>query len=105
MDDDIDMDFDEDITTLMEPKGRGGRDSKVGSSSRFPPIIPPVVAPVPAKQPTKKPANKDLAMILERQRLFKEAALNAKKEGNTNVALVYLRHAKVLADFFHIRFE
>jgi hypothetical protein len=107
MDDDIDMDFDEDITTLMEPKGRGGvnRDSKVGSSSRFPPIIPPVVAPVPVKQPAKKPANKDLAMILERQRLFKEAALNAKKEGNTNVALVYLRHAKVLADFFHIRFE
>lgn len=101
MDDDIDMDFDEDITTLMEPKGRGAgnRDSKAGSSSRFPTIIPPVVAPVPAKQPAKKPANKDLAMILERQRLFKEAALNAKREGNTNVALVYLRHAKVLAIF------
>ena len=100
MDDDIDMDFDEDISTLMESKGRGvNRDSKAGSSSRFPTIIPPVVAPVPAKQPAKKPANKDLAMILERQRLFKEAALDAKKEGNTNVALVYLRHAKVLEIF------
>ena len=73
----------------------------VGSSSRIPFIRPPVVAPILAKQPAKKPANKDLAIILERQRLFKEAALNAKKEGNTNVALVYLRHAKVLAEFFH----
>lgn len=48
---------------------------------------------------TKRPAvttsnNKELAVILERQRLFKEAALKAKQEGNTSVALVYLRHAK-----------
>jgi hypothetical protein len=39
--------------------------------------------------------SKELAIITERQRLFKEAALQAKKEGNVNVALVYLKHAKV----------
>ena len=35
-----------------------------------------------------------MQILLERQRLFKEAALKAKHEGNTSVALVYLRHAK-----------
>ena len=40
-------------------------------------------------------ANKNLLIVQERQRLFKEAALKAKQEGNTSVALVYLRHAKV----------
>jgi coiled-coil and C2 domain-containing protein 1 len=38
--------------------------------------------------------NKELTIILERQRLFKEAALKAKQDGNQKVALVYLRHAK-----------
>lgn len=38
--------------------------------------------------------NKNLQIILERQKLFKEAALKAKQEGNTSVALVYLRHSK-----------
>lgn len=52
-------------------------------------------AQVKPQPSSKKPASKELAAILERQRLFKEAALQAKKDGNTNVALVYLRHAKV----------
>jgi len=38
--------------------------------------------------------SKELTIILERQRLFREAALKAKQDGNTSVALVYLRHAK-----------
>jgi hypothetical protein len=42
----------------------------------------------------KKPASKELSILVERQRLFKEAAVQAKKDGNTNVALVYLRHSK-----------
>jgi hypothetical protein len=38
--------------------------------------------------------SKELTVILERQRLFREAALKAKQDGNQSVALVYLRHAK-----------
>ncbi len=43
----------------------------------------------------KQVQTKELTIILERQRLFKEAALKAKQDGNVKVALVYLRHAKV----------
>jgi len=42
-----------------------------------------------------KEQNKELSILLERQQLFKEAALVAKKNGNVDVALVYLRHSKV----------
>lgn len=38
--------------------------------------------------------SKHIQILQERQRLFKEAALKAKQDGNTSVALVYLRHAK-----------
>lgn len=44
--------------------------------------------------PKRSNASKELKILEERQRLFKEAALQAKKEGNVNVALVYLRNAK-----------
>ncbi|RNA04241.1 coiled-coil and C2 domain-containing 1-like [Brachionus plicatilis] len=47
------------------------------------------------KSPSKKSnSSKELNILEERQRLFKEAALEAKKQGNINVALAYLRNAK-----------
>lgn len=62
---------------------------------------PAVVQQQQVRQPVKpvspvkpKTQSKELSIILERQRLFKEAALKAKQEGNTSVAIVYLRHAK-----------
>ena len=55
-------------------------------------VSPPNIAQAAAKP---KIQSKELTIIHERQRLFKEAALKAKQEGNVNVALVYLRHAKV----------
>ena len=65
----------------------------------------PSVRPMPAgAAQAKKPLSKELQVILERQRLFKEAALKAKQDGNVNVALVYLRHAKVSFDMFKIFF-
>ena len=60
---------------------------------QLPPIAP---NPIPAVgNSVKRVQNKDLTTILERQRLFKEAALKAKQDGNNKVALIYLRHAKV----------
>ena len=44
--------------------------------------------------PKRSNASKELKILEEHQRLFKEAALQAKKEGNINIALVYLRNAK-----------
>lgn len=45
--------------------------------------------------PVKQRHQKEIAILAERQRLFKEAALQAKRDGNVKVALVYLKHAKV----------
>jgi hypothetical protein len=56
---------------------------------------PKAPSPTSNAQPKQKVQSKELTIIMERQRLFKEAALKAKQEGNVNVALVYLRHAKV----------
>lgn len=58
---------------------------------RQPPVIP---KPSIQAQKASQKHTKDLSVIIERQRLFKEAALKAKQEGNTQVALVYLRHSK-----------
>jgi hypothetical protein len=101
-DDDLGLDdgFDQHVEMLMIKDGSNNRasqqaqaanrQSKVGPPKvQLPPIVPQV------KQANKKPVSKELGVILERQRLFKEAAVQAKREGNTNVALVYLRHAKV----------
>ncbi len=54
------------------------------------PVAPPTISP--SKQNRN---SKEIAILTERQRLFKEAALEAKREGNVKVALVYLKHAKV----------
>lgn len=105
--DDDDEEADDDFMAKMEKlianddvKSRGaakaaGKTDGVAKPQQLPPVInPPKIAPAkPA--PSYKPMNKDLAVLIERQKLFKEAALQAKKEGNTNVALVYLRHSKV----------
>ena len=55
---------------------------------------PPARNVAAATNSVKRVQNKELTIILERQRLFKEAALKAKQDGNTKVALVYLKHAK-----------
>ena len=60
---------------------------------RQPPVAPVHQLPSPPKVGAKV-QNKELTIILERQRLFREAALKAKQEGNSSVALAYLRHAK-----------
>lgn len=39
--------------------------------------------------------NKELEILIERQKLFKEAALNAKKNGNDKLAVHYLKQSKV----------
>ncbi len=56
-------------------------------------LSPPNTTQAAVKQ---KFQTKELTILHERQKLFKEAALSAKQEGNVNVALVYLRHAKVI---------
>jgi hypothetical protein len=53
-------------------------------------VLPPVLSP--SKQ---NRYSKEISILTERQRLFKEAALEAKRDGNTKVALVYMKHAKV----------
>lgn len=60
----------------------------------IPQEAPAPIKPSPQASKTAQKHSKDLATILERQRLFKEAALKAKQEGNTQVALTYLRNAK-----------
>jgi hypothetical protein len=40
--------------------------------------------------------DQNLKELRERQRLFKEAAIEAKKKGDDKVAMIYLKNAKVL---------
>ena len=86
----------------LQPPAQLDRRSKSPNAAVQPkPQIQPQqssVRPMPAGAQAKKPLSKELQVILERQRLFKEAALKAKQDGNVNVALVYLRHAKVRFD-------
>jgi hypothetical protein len=91
----------------LQPPQQADRRSKspnnaTGMSVQPKPQIQPQqagVRPAPVVSQAKKPQSKELQIVLERQRLFKEAALKAKQEGNVNVALVYLRHAKVSLRF------
>lgn len=79
------------------------------SKQRIPQPAQPQVVAQPKQRPQQQPnlapkqaaavasrtgQSKELTVILERQRLFREAALKAKQDGNPSVALVYLRHAK-----------
>lgn len=97
MDDDLEKklaafrppDFDE-IKPIRKSPNRELADSGNVSRSQINPV------PETKKQSPQKRAHasKELKVLEERQRLFKEAALQAKRDGNTNVALVYLRNAK-----------
>ena len=67
------------------------------------PAAPPAAAPNPVVSPPKVPEKKtalatrqdrQLAMLVERQTLFKQAALEAKKSGELEQAKEYLRMAK-----------
>ena len=53
------------------------------------------INPASVVSPTKRAQSKELTILTERQSLFKQAALKAKQEGNVEVALAYLRNAKV----------
>jgi hypothetical protein len=58
--------------------------------------MPIIIPPPPVLSPTKQARNiKEIAIITERQRLFRVAALEAKREGNDKVAIVYMKHYKV----------
>lgn len=67
----------------------------------------PQVSPkIPSNQPTASLSNsknkqndQNLKELKERQRLFKEAAVDAKKKGDDKVALLYLKNAKVFQYF------
>ncbi|CAK9825338.1 Coiled-coil and C2 domain-containing protein 1-like [Anthophora retusa] len=67
-------------------------ENKTSPSSKKP-VSPPV--PNEKKQSQKTPrAEKQLALLVYRQRELKQAALNAKKEGDIELARNYLRQAK-----------
>uniref|UniRef100_A0A182P851 Coiled-coil and C2 domain-containing protein 1-like n=1 Tax=Anopheles epiroticus TaxID=199890 RepID=A0A182P851_9DIPT len=73
-----------------------------GPSRSAPPVPPrreprPPATPAPVLQaPTAAPANPKLSILNERKLLYKQAALNAKKAGNTEQAMAYV---KVLKQF------
>ncbi|XP_045538223.1 coiled-coil and C2 domain-containing protein 1-like isoform X2 [Papilio machaon] len=56
----------------------------------------PSTAPAPSPSPSPSPSRHDrqLALLLHKQKQFKDAALNAKREGNITQAKEYLRAAK-----------
>ena len=62
------------------------------------PALLPAASPPSTSQPKKTALatrqDKQLAMLLERQTLFKQAALEAKRSGEMNLAKEYLRLAK-----------
>jgi hypothetical protein len=65
---------------------------------RAPPPIPkPSPAPVKPviEEPEEPEVDPTLAELLKRQLLFKQAALNAKKSGDAESAVKYLRVSKV----------
>ena len=86
--DDLDLEADLDVELPAMPKL-----PKLPQVPQIPKISEPVKLSVQAVKTGQK-HNKDLATVLERQRLFKEAALKAKQDGNTQVALTYLKLAK-----------
>ncbi|CAG2123221.1 unnamed protein product, partial [Medioppia subpectinata] len=55
---------------------------------------PPKAAPKPNLKRASSTANKQLNYLLERQRMFKEAALESKQKGDLQQAKEYLRMAK-----------
>ena len=56
------------------------------------PTVPP--KPSPKKTALATRQDKQLALLLERQNMFKQAALEAKKSGDVELAKDYLRMAK-----------
>ena len=78
--------------------------SNAAPGFKTPALSPPTAGPAQApsvspKAPPKKTAlatrqDKQLAMLLERQNMFKQAALEAKKTGEIAQAKEYLRMAK-----------
>lgn len=91
--------FDEKIIPIKKNSEPIQENDQVSEINQIPKIVK-----VSKKQQSSKKSNqnsktvqkhdKELAIVLERQRLFKEAALKAKQDGNTSVALAYLRHSK-----------
>ena len=64
------------------------------------PATPPVPASNAAAKPGTKGRNeKELQFLLDRQKEFKMAALNAKKQGDIEQAKNHLKASKVLLDF------
>jgi len=59
-----------------------------------PPILPPTANTLPKTQRQTVAANHQLNLLLERQQKFKEAALEAKRNGSVEKAKEYLRQAR-----------
>lgn len=102
----MDLDsFENELEAFKIPQAKpSNRQSKLTAIEDPEPVITrqtnpvPRPAPIPPKStvsPNQKKQNKELQIVIERQRLFREAALKAKQDGNTKVALIYLKHAKV----------
>jgi hypothetical protein len=67
------------------------------------PATPPVPASNAAAKPETKGRNaKELQFLLDRQKEFKMAALNAKKQGDIEQAKNHLKASKVLLDFLFV---
>lgn len=60
-----------------------------------PPVPPPVVV-APAVPAEASEENETLVELQRRQLLFKQAALSAKKSGDTETAVKYLKVSKVI---------
>ncbi|KAL4710032.1 hypothetical protein ACJJTC_016010 [Scirpophaga incertulas] len=87
------------IDELPAPLGHGPLPNADGAAS--PPKPPPRAAPSPSPSPSPAPMpssssryDKQLALLLLKQKQFKEAAIKAKKAGNIEEAKEYLRAAK-----------
>jgi coiled-coil and C2 domain-containing protein 1 len=83
------------------PPAATGAPAAAATSPRGPRPAPSVASPpggaakdVPKKTASVTRQDKELAMLLERQTMFKQAALDAKKAGELSQAKEYLRMAK-----------
>ena len=76
-----------------------GKTAGAAATAKSPKINKP---PENNKKTVSKPAqhSKDLEIIMQRNKLFKEAALEAKKNGNVKLALTYLKQAKVMCLYY-----
>ncbi|XP_011636314.1 coiled-coil and C2 domain-containing protein 1-like [Pogonomyrmex barbatus] len=82
-----------DISTQPTSKSESSEDNTVIKPVQPKIPVPPKIGPKPNQRITSR-AEKQMLQLQLRQRELKQAALNAKKDGNMNLALEYLKQAK-----------